>query len=266
MRCSNCDYNLIGNQSIFCPSCGAKTNDTAMQVAPQGQKAYIPSLNIPHNMVKIVGIALLAIIIAVGGFFVFRSFSGPGVGEVIEFGGIEWRVLDRQGRRVLVISEYILEQRVYHNRYANVNWADSDIRKYLNGEFLNRFTPEERRRIVETKVINNRNPWFGTSGGPDTTDYVFLLSIEEVVWYFGDSGQLREPNYINNFMGSLSDGYSSNRRAYTPDGTVSSWWLRSPGNRSSRAARVSGFGSIDITGFTVDPLDSGIRPALWLRL
>ena len=264
MRCSNCDYNLIGNQSIFCPSCGAKTNDTAMQAMPQ----YTSQVGIPHNMVKIVCIVLLAIIIGAGGFFAFRGPGGPRAGAIIEFGGIEWRVLDRQSGKILVISEYVLERRAYHAQRESVTWADSDIRQYLNGEFLNRFTPEERARIVETNVINNDNPWYGTSGGPDTTDYVFLLSLEELVRYFGNSRRLSNQNHPDNPPGGVDDRYNENRSAYyMPDGAGWPWWwwLRSPGYSSEQAAFVFIFGFINVAGVNVDAIDYGIRPALWLR-
>ena len=195
------------------------------------------------------------------------EFDGPVIGYIVEFGGIDWRVLDRQGNRVLVISEYILEQRWYHHQLVDINWSDSDMRQYLNNEFLNRFTTEERNRIVETRVINNDNPWFGTSGGPDTTDYVFLLSLEEVVRYFGDSGQLGNQSHLDNERWGFNDRFNSDRRAHMPDGTVLWWWLRSPGSDSSRAAYVAGGGVIRLDGdFVVNDVFGGVRPAMWLNL
>ena len=59
---------------------------------------------------------------------------------------------------------------------------------YLNGEFYNRFSENEKARIAETRVITNNNPWRqNINGGEDTTDKIFLLSIEEVVEHLGDS-------------------------------------------------------------------------------
>ena len=263
MRCSNCDYNLIGNQSIFCPNCGAKTNATTMQEAFQ----YTSQADAPSNTVKIVCIALLAIIIAAGSFFVLRTFGGPRAGAIIEFGGIEWRVLDRQSGKILVISEYVLERRAYHAQRESVTWADSDIRQYLNGEFLNRFTPEERARIVETRIINNANPWFGASGGPDTTDYIFLLSLEELVRYFGNSRRLGNQSHPDNMREGVRDRYNENRNAlYMPDGDGWPWWwwLRSPGYSSEHAAFVHILGDIIVAGAGVVATDFGLRPAMWL--
>ena len=38
---------------------------------------------------------------------------------------------------------------------------------------------------------NPNNPWYGSMGGEDTQDKIFLLTIEDVVCkYFGDSSRL----------------------------------------------------------------------------
>ena len=87
-----------------------------------------------------------------------------------------------------------------------------------------------------------------------------MLSIDEVVEYFGDSGQLAE-GYTNN--GQLSDQYDSNRIAYDYYGTPNLWWLRSPGNSYNLASVVNADGSIDCSGYQVSST-IGIRPALWL--
>ena len=105
------------------------------------------------------------------------------VGDIIPFGGHEWRVLEVRGDRALLISEYIIELRAYHYREEAVTWETSAIRHYLNNEFLNSFRRADRARIPETRLANNDNPWFGTYGGDDTYDKIFLLSLEEVVQY-----------------------------------------------------------------------------------
>ena len=87
----------------------------------------------------------------------------------------------------LLLSEEIIDMRPYHGAGGEITWEYSEIRAWLNGEFLDRFSSEERMRIRQTNVINNPNPWFGTSSGNNTTDRAFLLSVEEVVRYFGDS-------------------------------------------------------------------------------
>ena len=106
----------------------------------------------------------------------------------VQFGGYDWYVLEKQDGKMLLLTEKIIGRRAYHNRVENITWETCDMRKYLNGEFYNSFNETDRKRIVEVMNDNPANPWYGTSGGNSTTDKIYLLSIAEVVKYFGDSG------------------------------------------------------------------------------
>ena len=66
------------------------------------------------------------------------------VGEKIEFGKYEWRILDIKNNAALIITEYIIEQRAYHDAYKDITWADCSLRKYLNGEFYDKFSETEK--------------------------------------------------------------------------------------------------------------------------
>ena len=203
--------------------------------------------------------------------------AGIKVGDVIQFGAYSWRVLDIQNGKALMLSDGIIEQRAYNEVRADVTWRTCTLRQYLNGEFYNNeFLAEEKARIAETRIFNDNNPWYGTSGGDAIIDKIFLLSVEEVVRYFGDSGDLKNRKgwYWENGNFILKDGrghlindeYNSARIAVNAYGAVSWWWLRSPGNFSNNAAFVDYDGSIDFSGYPVLLDGGGIRPALWLNL
>jgi hypothetical protein len=200
-----------------------------------------------------------------------------------------------------LLSEYVLEHREYHigwsDEMANrlpeemdagfsTTWADCDLRAYLNGEFLNRFSQSDRERIAETYIINSDNPWIfswskppHTPGGSDTIDKIFLLSIDEVLRYFGDSGQLaNQPSANSEIWWGIYDEYNGGRVAhclatcpyndYHNDGGYGLapwWWLRSPGSISFIAAFVVDDGSLSVAGDKVYAW-YGVRPALWLNL
>ena len=185
------------------------------------------------------------------------------VGDIIPFSKYSWRVLDIQDGKALILSERVIEKRLYHSSWAAVTWETCTLRQYLNGEFYNSFSTEEKARIAETRIPNNNNPWYGTNGGNVTNDRIFLLSIEEVVKYFGDSGQLR--NRPSN-SAYINDKYNSARIAQDGNGGASWWWLRSPGINSFYAASVDSDGSIYINRVNVVYGGGGIRPALWLNL
>ena len=54
------------------------------------------------------------------------------------------------------------------------------FRTWLNETFLNNaFSKDEQNAIKKTLVVNENNLEYGTNGGVDTTDKVYLLSIAE---------------------------------------------------------------------------------------
>ena len=192
------------------------------------------------------------------------STSDDRIGNIIQFGDHEWRILDIQGDRALVVSENILERRGYHTSSTDITYADCSLRAYLNGEFYNSsaFSNADRERIVQVINVNENNQWFGTNSGANTQDRIFLLSIAEVVKYFGDSGQLA---HRPSAAWGIDDQYNTNRIA-TFYGSASFWWLRSPGYRTNYASNVNYAGHIGVGGHDVNLNLGGVRPALWLNL
>lgn len=199
------------------------------------------------------------------------------VRDKIVFGNYIWRVLSIQNDRALIITEYIIEQRPYHDTYVAITWADSSIRKYLNSEFYNRFSNEEKSRIISVINKNYDNQWYGTAGGTDTCDNIFLLSMEEAVCqYFGDSSaRLYNPRKNQRYWFERKDENNCKRVAKLADNTeqIWWWWLRSPGRVNIKAVYIHGDGNIGIQGNNIlkgniadGKCTGGLRPALWLKL
>ena len=187
------------------------------------------------------------------------------IGDLIAFGNYDWRVLEVRGNQAFVVSEYTLLNRMYHHSVDPVTWVTSDIHRYLNDDFFYEFSPQDRARIATTTVINDDNQWWGTPGGSSTKDRIFLLSIEEVVRFFGDSGQLANRPVE---VWGIWDEYSEARIARNLQGSTTWWWLRSPGYYPDFAAFVDSGGGLDLTGIPVfwEGDGIGIRPALWLYI
>jgi hypothetical protein len=190
---------------------------------------------------------------------------------IIRFGRYDWRVLEIRDGKALIITDKLTENRAYHNDWTDITWENSDLRAYLNGEFYGSFNEADRRRIAETPVINNDNPWYGTAGGNNTMDRIFLLSIDEVLRYFGDSGSLTDRPAEDNWF--ISDRYNQNRITRHTDDDYNWdddhgnwWWLRSPGEEGVRAAYVFDDGILYIDGYYVRRNFLSVRPALWLNL
>ena len=191
------------------------------------------------------------------------SSQSTGVGDIIQFGGHDWRVLEVQDNKALIISDKILELLPYNVAYTDVTWETCKLRQYLNNDFYNSFYSADRSRVVEATIINDDNQWFGTRGGKDTTDRVFLLSLEELVKYFGDSGQLA--NYPGKIQ-YLHDKYNISRIAYNAAGVAWRWWLRSPGYGKHNPTYVFDDGRVNVYGYPATDDKCGVRPALWLKL
>jgi hypothetical protein len=194
-------------------------------------------------------------------------------------------VLDVQGDKALLITKDVTHNYMtYNNSFTNVTWETCTLRKRLNERFLHTFSEQEQSRIALTTIINEDNQWYGTSGGNNTQDRIFLLSIAEADKYFGNSG-----DYYNNRRKEYCDGkflpvindefllitnglFLSNdhdqARNANYGGSTAWWWLRSPGGMNYRVASVFVRGVVSIFGDSVNNVSSngGVRAALWLNL
>lgn len=199
------------------------------------------------------------------------------VGEKITFDKYEWRVLDMQNNAALIITEDIIEQRAYHDVYKDITWADCSLRKYLNNEFYDKFTIANKSRIIPVINKNPGNQWYGSTGGADTRDSIFLLSLEEVTCqYFGDSStKLYNPGKNQRYWFERKDENNSKRLARLQGKDWHWWWwLRSPGRVNVKAVYIFGTdGNIGIQGNNIlkgnisdGKCTGGIRPTLWLKL
>jgi len=191
--------------------------------------------------------------------------------NTIRFGYHDWRILEMIGGKALLLCERCIESKPFHHTFESVTWAKSDIHDYLNGVkkykgkgFYDTFSSQDMARITQIKIVTDVNPWYGTAGGSSITDKVFLLSIHDVVNYFGDSGQLKGKSLTSRYW--IDDKYNPERLADDIAKNISFWWLRSPGSEANRAAYVNFDGRVSIFGNIVDIRTGGIRPALWLKL
>lgn len=197
------------------------------------------------------------------------------IGSVLSFGDYNWRVLDIQNNTALIITEEIIDQRPYHDAYKDITWADCTLRKYLNGEFYEKFNAADKSRIITVINKNLDNQWYGTKGGEDTEDNIFLLSLEEVCKYFGDStSKLNNPGKNQRYWFQRKDENNSNRLAKLHNKEWAWWWwLLSPVRVNVKAVYIFGTdGNIGIQGNNIlkgnisdGKCTGGVRPALWIK-
>ena len=190
------------------------------------------------------------------------------IGETIEFGNypqdkdgtekpIEWIVMKKEGNQVLLLSKYVLDAKSYNEGWGDVTWETSDIRQWLNNEFYTTaFNKAEKAKIQTSLIKNEDNSEYGTSGGNDTEDKVFLLSEKEAETLFSD-----EEERI-----AKATEYAEKSGVYVNKEKAAWWWLRSPGYSSRDAAGVGSHGWVDRSGYNVSSYFDGVRPALHLNL
>ena len=228
------------------------------------------------------------------------------IGDIIELGSwryetdgskrpIKWMAIETDGENTAVLLTcYAIDNHAYHGERTDITWAESDIRAWLNGEFYDKaFSEEEKRRIIPARLENKDNigkftqeyvdyfkRWgadpssflgqkWHTRGGVDTTDKVWLLSLDDMRKYSGifrtdkDRQLKATPNMWTRYKHDPeTDEYVRRNGAV---GNVR-WWLRSPGCTQDTAVCVFVDGFIVADGNSVVFGDGGVRAALIIDL
>ena len=168
---------------------------------------------------------------------------------------IEWRVLEERGGRALLLADRVLDARPFHGVREPVVWADSDLRAWLNGPFLETaFTAQERGAIVESALEARPNPRFDTPPGRPTHDRVFLLSYEECLRAFPEDAR----------RVCLPTEFAVANGCYTNVDGHAAWWLRSNGMSETEPEHLATWGNFSLRHHHVDDPIIGVRPALWI--
>lgn len=151
---------------------------------------------------------------------------------------IRWRVIAERGKQRLLFAEDAVARHPYCDRLIDATWSTCGLRRWLNDEFLKgAFTAEERTHIMFSKVENAPSAKYWTNGGPNTTDRLFPLRMEELDEYRVENREL--------------DCW---------------WWTRTPGMSLLSVAAVDRDGSVYEYGINNNYADGGVRPAMWILL
>lgn len=230
------------------------------------------------------------------------------VGDVIQLGHMEqdgdettsaeplyWDVLDKKDNKILVISHYVICRHQFSETKENEIWEESDLRKYLNGQFYDEtFDEEEKNKIVDSVISNpsikqylvtlEKDEWTGILDDmPDTTDKLFALSWEEVIQYYQPEIKINEcgikyyasdillakPTYV-----VLIEDYEQRQKKveeltghgdgiYKTEGVA--WLSRSQGIFEESVLYVDHKGNIGGTSPS-STSDCGVRPAMWIEV
>lgn len=167
-----------------------------------------------------------------------------------------WRTLYSKDGLSLVICDKIIEQFEYNETEDN-NYEHSDLRYWLNNDFLrNSFEEDEQRQIVALEVDNSIESLATKKPNKylceNTNDRIFLLSENEIVHYL--------PAECSR-IASEEDGLTSSVDFNSEN--VRWWWLRSPHIKGKDQVTC-----IDQYGYlnrSPSVYKLGVRPAMWVR-
>lgn len=200
------------------------------------------------------------------GYYFQEDTNGDGgVDEEDKKQPIKWQILSKNGDELFLLADKALDCKKYNEENKEVTWETCSLRTWLNDTFFNTaFTSAEQKGITTTKVVNVDNGKFGTKGGNNTEDKIFLLSLDEVA--MSQYGFRSDRNYNDQARLCEVTTYAKNNGAWTEGENLSEWWLRSPGDSSDSAAEVGINGYASVFGDNVYNSVSAVRPALHMNL
>ena len=158
-------------------------------------------------------------------------------GEKIRFGEVNWRILTHDGGRVLLLKDKTQGQAPYQKGGGATDWEHSSLREWLNTTYIDTLFsfPLEQEALMETTVPSSDNPVYGTEGGNETKDKLFLLSDTEFQQY---ADLVPKTHYL--------------------------WWLRTPGNSPESTSIVSTDKEVMSYGYDTGSEVVKTRPAIWV--
>jgi hypothetical protein len=197
------------------------------------------------------------------------SFAEATVGSRVEFGTFEqdgdtangkealvWNVLAEENGKLLLMTENVIDMQKFSKLRVD-SWETSILREWANGAFLTEsFTGDEQAKIADTTVAVSVNPETGAKSGKETTDKVFVLSIDEVTKYLPDAAARQaEPTEV-----AIANGVSVD-----PIYGTSGYWTRDMGTNGQSATYVYYYGGINYEGVHIRNTEYiGVRPVIWV--
>ena len=156
--------------------------------------------------------------------------------NAIQFGTCEWTVLKVEGNKALVIAKGFV-----------ANKPEEEVEPWLNGEFYNLFSAEEKARIITTGIEVD---------GTETNKRVWLLSESEARTYF-TTDELRK---VGSQGWYLRNGFVSKNGVINYDKNSDEWGFSGYGYFNISSGSLAGYGNYLKAG------NYGVRPALWINL
>jgi hypothetical protein len=184
---------------------------------------------------------------------------------------IRWRILSEDGDVAFLLCDSIIDNMSYSS--GKLNYANSDVRAWLNNQFYNTAFDELQKEIILTTIVDNG--WQSAGGiypNPNvcenTEDKIFLISSRDLQ---NTSYGFSNPDYTyDEKKQMLTSDYSRAKRVWMSTSAETygygDWLTRSPDSGTQfnmiRAVNYQGKKNYFLRAYD----DAGIVPALIIRL
>lgn len=200
-------------------------------------------------------------------------WADTGAWHYFEYAPMKWRVLRLDGSLAMLLADRMPDVCPFNSEATDVCWEQCSLRRWLNGEFLDRaFSADEQAAIVATDIENAPNYYFGTSSGPATTDRVFVLSEQEIFateaaksfgFYPGDELNDQARRFTATMYAKCRGAWWSSKDDHLGN---SFWSTRTNGYTMANTTFVGDAGDIYNRGIAVTCNDIAVLPALIVDL
>ena len=187
--------------------------------------------------------------------------------HLYEIEPIKWKILSIDSKGIYIFSEEIIDGRAYDSRSSSVTWANSTLRTWLNTDFYNiAFSKSEKKKICETYLQNGDNPGYGTDGGVDTYDKVWIPSLYDVT---NEKNEFPSNGGFSRQYVKLPTDYADRIKLGRAFHNIyegiyyCAWWIRTPGWNTRSAMYVGD--DVNSRGDSAN-IRLGVRPAMKLNL
>ena len=208
------------------------------------------------------------------------DLSSAVLGNIVEFGTYEqdnkdettdeaivWRVIDKSGSKLMLISEKILDAHAFDTELNGDKWATSDLRTFLNSDFISAaFSAEEQAKLLYTTVATEDNAKYAIDSGADSTDRVFILSkaeAENLLFIRNQGWEKAEATLYSQNRDGIGGEYDHGVTVDSDYGTAG-WWLRDAGENDINAMYMHYYGQVCEKGTLVRNTFPGVRPCIWI--
>ena len=160
----------------------------------------------------------------------------------------------------MIMADLIIDSQQFDTN--SNNYAQSDIRAWLNGSFYNAAFDMRSKEFIIPKTVDNSvattERWDNPYACENTFDNVFLLSYKDMLIAYDVSRILKTSSYAQcQGVYTYTDGSNSSGNGQ--------WWLRSPDSKNSSYANYVNYKG-EIEDSYTDYAGCGVVPALQIRL